>query len=80
MLIIVQQKLIFKDLKSINEKVIPLLDKLNLQDNLFYENWKRGIDLVNCNKTYTIEILNELKQIKLLIKGIQIAEFFFQNI
>ena len=63
---------IVKDLKSINEKVIPLLDKLNLQDNLFYENWKRGIDLVNCNKTYTIEILNELKQIKLLIKGIQI--------
>ena len=63
---------IVKDLKSINEKVIPLLDKLNLQDNLFYENWKRGIDLVNCNKSYTIEILNELKQIKLLIKGIQI--------
>ena len=29
---------IVKDLKSINEKVIPLLDKLNLQDNLFYEN------------------------------------------
>ena len=62
---------IVKDLKSINEKVIPLLDKCNLQNNLFYENWKRGLDLVNRNKTYTIEILNELKQIKLLIKGIQ---------
>jgi hypothetical protein len=29
---------IVKDLKSINEKVIPLLDKCNLQNNLFYEN------------------------------------------
>lgn len=65
---------IIKDLKSINEKVIPLLDKWNLQNNLFYGNWKRGIDLVNYNKTYTIEILNELKEIKLLIKGIQTSK------
>lgn len=73
-------RFIVKDLKSINEIIIPTLDgvcmpgghKFNLQNNLFYENWKRGINLVNSVNSYTLEILNELKQIKLLIKGIQI--------
>ena len=65
---------VVKDLKSINEKVIPLLDKCDLHSDLCYVYWKRAIDLVNQNRTYTIEILNEIKHKKLLIQGIKINE------
>lgn len=35
--------------------------------------WKKAINLVNKNKTYTIEMLNELKSIKLLLQGIKVS-------
>ena len=63
---------VVKGLKSINEKLIPLLDRCNLQSNLFYVDWKKAVNLVNKNRAYTIEILNELKIIKLLIQGIKV--------
>lgn len=65
-----------KDFKNITEKVIPFLEKCSLHENKqeTFKYWKEAADLISRGAHTTLEGLNEIKKIKLLMNNFNVKE------
>lgn len=65
-----------KDFKNITEKVIPFLEKCSLHENKqeIFKYWKEAANLISIGAYTTLEGLNEIKKIKLLMNNFNIKE------
>lgn len=76
---IVQRKDYFcfniKDIKSINEKVIPFLENCNLNNKKLVEfkSWKEAAILINNSSHGSLDGLNKIKIIKLSLTGLNLT-------
>lgn len=66
---------IVKDIKSINEKVIPFLENCNLNNQKLIEfnYWKEAAMLINNSAHSSLEGLNKIKFLKLSLSGLNLT-------
>ena len=67
--------LTIKDIKSINEKVIPFLENCNLNNKKLteFKSWKQAALLVNNSTCHSLDWLNEIKTLKLTLSSLNLT-------